>query len=136
MATFPAFNIGTGDQHTGLDLVCDKGDEIYSFSSGRVIFVGTTGGGDTGERPLAVEFVHSTDYTTHYGHVDAVLVNDGEEVLMGQLIALCGDTGTRWPHIHFQLGDHHGEPMDPFYDLINQEESINHWIIFNTPRNP
>lgn len=129
LALFPQFQPGTFDQHPGIDFACNSGDEVRAFAPGRVIFVG-----DTGRGALAVEMIHDNGYTTHYGHLSQVLVQKGDIVDRGDLIALCGQSGTDWPHIHFQMGDHTGEPIDAFHDVLGASgQTWNHWIQYNQP---
>jgi hypothetical protein len=121
---------GTGDGHTGLDILCDVGDDVFAFAPGRVVFAGQF---DHGAK--AVELVHPDGTYTHYGHLSLVLAEKGQHVSQNQLIGKCGMTGTAiWPHIHFQRGDRNGHPIDPFHDLFDPTgRSQNHWIEYNDP---
>lgn len=129
LALFPQFQPGTFDDHTGIDFSCNIGDEVRAFAPGRVIFVG-----DTGRGALAVEMIHRNGYTTHYGYLSRILVQNGQTVNRGDLVGLCGQSGTNWPHVHFQMGDEGGKPVDPFKDLLDTSgQSENSWIEYNQP---
>ncbi len=130
IALFPKYRPGTFDQHTGIDFECNTGDPVFAPGPGSVILSGPAN--DLGA--LAVEILHHSGFTSHSGHLSLTLVDSGEAVQRGQLIGLCGQTGTEWSHIHFQLGNRHGQPLDPFQDVVDPAtDSDNHWIVYNKP---
>ncbi|MCS6842454.1 MAG: peptidoglycan DD-metalloendopeptidase family protein [Roseiflexus sp.] len=55
----------------------------------------------------------ATGWTTAYGHLDAVLVSDGQEVQRGAQIGTVGSTGyATGPHLHYEVW-RHGVNVDP-----------------------
>jgi murein DD-endopeptidase MepM/ murein hydrolase activator NlpD len=47
---------------------------------------------------------HPEGYETMYGHASRLLVNEGEVVQAGQVIALTGNSGrSTAPHLHFEI---------------------------------
>jgi murein DD-endopeptidase MepM/ murein hydrolase activator NlpD len=54
-----------------------------------------------------------TGWTTAYGHLDAILVSDGQEVRRGDQIGTVGSTGyATGPHLHYEVWQH-GINVDP-----------------------
>ena len=88
--------------HYGVDLAVPQGTEVLCFADGRVSF---TGWGDINGYYLRVD--HADGFSTLYAHLSQILVKNGEEVSMGQVLAKSGATGeVSGPHLHFQLYDH------------------------------
>lgn len=55
----------------------------------------------------------ATGWTTAYGHLDAILVGDGQEVQRGAQIGTVGSTGyATGPHLHYEVW-RHGVNVDP-----------------------
>jgi murein DD-endopeptidase MepM/ murein hydrolase activator NlpD len=51
-----------------------------------------------------VEINHGNGYATRYAHNSRNLVNVGEEVSKGQIVALMGETGrATGPNLHFEV---------------------------------
>jgi hypothetical protein len=103
----------TKDHHLGDDLNgiggedSDLGDPIYAVADGRVLLAREGGSGwgnvvivlhayiENGER----KYVQS-----YYGHVEAMLVQAGEDVRRGQQIAKVGTGGGHYfAHLHFEM---------------------------------
>jgi murein DD-endopeptidase MepM/ murein hydrolase activator NlpD len=94
--------------HNGVDFAAPAGEDIISVGSGVVTFAGN--------RPsygLTVEIDHGNGYLTRYAHAQELLVEPGEIVNQGQLIALIGSTGrSTGPHVHFEIYKN-GRAVDP-----------------------
>jgi murein DD-endopeptidase MepM/ murein hydrolase activator NlpD len=100
-----------GTFHWGVDLAAPYGAPIYAAGDGVVLRAGpATGFGQ------AVYIQHANGDTTVYGHMEKILVTDGEHVHAGQEIALVGAEGeATGPHLHFEVhqGSEYGTKIDP-----------------------
>ena len=99
---------GEAGDHPGLDIAVPTDSYVRSAGVGQVV--------RTGEDPLYGFFVvleHPAGYETVYGHLSMILVERGQEVQRGEVIALSGSTGrSTAAHLHFEiLLD--GVPVDP-----------------------
>ncbi|EDN69849.1 Peptidase M23B [Beggiatoa sp. PS] len=85
--------------HRGVDLAASTGTPIFAVEEGIVMrskYVRGYG--------RLVEIKHGELYTTRYGHNSRNLVNTGDRVRKGQIIALVGSTGrSTGPHVHFEV---------------------------------
>jgi len=100
---------GRTEDHQGIDIRSPIGAEITATANGIV----TTAGWD-GAYGYTVVIEHGdSGYSTLYAHNSRVLVEVGERVLRGQIIALSGNTGqTTGPHLHYEVR-FHDIPQDP-----------------------
>ncbi len=94
--------------HKGLDIGGQLGQEIRSPSEGVVIFTGIRGGyGQT------VVVDHGFGLQTHYAHLSRIMVQVGQKLNRGDLVALMGSTGkSTGPHLHYEVR-RLGQPLDP-----------------------
>lgn len=85
--------------HTGIDIAAKNGANILAANKGTVIVAGWQGAyGNT------VIIDHGGGITTLYGHCSKLLVKNGDEVDVGQIIAKVGSTGwSTGPHLHFEV---------------------------------
>jgi murein DD-endopeptidase MepM/ murein hydrolase activator NlpD len=94
--------------HLGVDITAPRGSRISAPAAGRVTFVGwkiSLG--------LLIEIEHANGITTRYGHCRTALVNVGDRVTRGAMIATVGSSGlTTGPHLHYEVWDH-GNAVDP-----------------------
>lgn len=99
---------GTPDFHTGVDFAVPEGTPVHAAASGVVSFAGERGG-----YGLLVVVEHRGGFSTYYGHLSKILVEVGQYVEQGQVIALSGNTGlSTGPHLHFEIR-RQGRPIDP-----------------------
>lgn len=99
--------VGGSNFHTGLDIDGETGDPIYAAVSGLVKFSGWR----SGYGNLVILTSGDTDY--YYAHASELLVNEGEVVGTGQVIALVGSTGrSTGSHLHFEIRTA-GQSIDP-----------------------
>ena len=99
---------GFGTQHPGIDFAAKTGTEIKATADGRVILVAWD---DIYGRLVALD--HENGYTSYYGHNSKILVNLGDAVRRGQVIALSGNTGrSSAPHLHYEIRKD-DIPVDP-----------------------
>lgn len=90
-----------GWRHTGLDVACASGTNIYAAESGRVI---KAQGGWNGGYGIMIVVQHENGSQTLYGHLSKLYVQVGDEVTKGQTIAGMGSTGrSTGPHVHFEV---------------------------------
>lgn len=95
-------------RHEGLDFVGPLKEKILSPSSGTVILAGRFS--DYGN---AVVIDHGFGITTRYGHLSKVLVEKGQKVSQGDIIALQGSTGrSTGSHLHYEVR-YKNVPLNP-----------------------
>jgi murein DD-endopeptidase MepM/ murein hydrolase activator NlpD len=100
--------------HTGLDIAGNTGEPIHAAVSGTVVLAGWNGG-----YGLCV-IIKNGNTAYYYGHASALLVQQGQQVQEGQVIARVGTTGhSTGPHLHFEIRVDN-EPVDPLPLLQTQ----------------
>lgn len=91
----------SGEQkyHSGTDIGVNYGDDIVASNYGKVIWASWYGGfGNT------VILSHGAGIYTLYGHNSDIIVNKGDIVQQGDVIAKGGSTGySTGPHCHFSM---------------------------------
>ena len=101
--------------HEGIDLTAARGTNIYATADGKVIQAGYRPGG-FGKKVL---IDHGHGFETVYGHCDEVLVEPGQMVKRGEVIAKVGSTGlSKSPHLHYEVHVN-GKPVDPINYYAN-----------------
>jgi murein DD-endopeptidase MepM/ murein hydrolase activator NlpD len=84
--------------HPGIDIACAVGTPVTATASGDVIFAGF----DSTYGNMVV-IRHNDSISTVYGHNDKLLVQRGQKVAQGSVIALSGNTGVSTaPHLHYE----------------------------------
>ena len=90
---------GRKEFHLGVDLSGRSGMPVTSVGSGLVTWSGPNQGYGN-----VVEISHGNGYVTRYAHNKENLVNVGEKVERGQMIAIMGSSGrSTGPHVHFEV---------------------------------
>ena len=90
---------GKREMHKGIDIAGKEGAQILAVADGIVIWSGERKGYGN-----LVEIDHGTGYVTRYGHSKQQLVESGDTVRKGQVIALIGSTGrSTGPHVHVEV---------------------------------
>jgi murein DD-endopeptidase MepM/ murein hydrolase activator NlpD len=103
------------EAHRGIDIAVSEGTPIRAAGGGMV-----AGAAFDPEYGLFVLIEHPGGYQTMYGHASRLLVEAGQHIEPGEIIALAGSTGrSTAPHLHFELR-REGQLIDPF-NLINPE---------------
>lgn len=92
----------------GLLMRGQLGQDINAAAAGRVVY---TGSGLLGYGQLVI-IKHDETYLSAYGHLQAVQVNEGDAVLMGQHIATMGNGPAGTPMLYFEIRAN-GQPVDP-----------------------
>lgn len=86
--------------HGGLDIAAPSGTPVYAAASGKVIY------SDDGMRGYGnvVLIDHGGGVVTLYAHNSENLVDEGDRVVQGALIAKVGNTGhSTGAHLHFEV---------------------------------
>ncbi|WP_448615578.1 peptidoglycan DD-metalloendopeptidase family protein [Modestobacter sp. URMC 112] len=100
-----------GSMHWGLDLAAPLGTPILSAAEGVVLRAGAASG-----YGKAI-YIQDADGDVHvYGHMRHLLVEAGDVVAAGDLIAKVGNEGqSTGPHLHYEIhkGGINGKPIDP-----------------------
>ena len=111
------FNSRRMEFHKGIDIGCRIGTNVHSARSGEVVFSGY----EEGYGNLVI-VEHEFGYRSYYGHLSKILVNKGDSVQSGSLIALSGNTGrTTGPHLHFEIRKN-GRALNPMTFLIRKNQ--------------
>ncbi|MGY2080014.1 M23 family metallopeptidase [Modestobacter sp. SYSU DS0657] len=105
------FGYRWGTLHAGVDFAAPLGTPEYAVMDGVVLQAGPASG-----YGMAVYIQHPDGDVTVYGHMQEILVAEGQTVRAGDTIALLGNTGqSTGPHLHFEVhrGGLDGEKIDP-----------------------
>lgn len=100
-----------GTMHWGIDIAAPTGTPIVAPEAGVVLEAGPASGFGN-----VIYLQHESGDVTVYGHMSEVLVEAGQLVLAGEIIAEVGSTGySTGPHLHFEAyqGGLDGERVDP-----------------------
>lgn len=90
---------GSGNYHAGVDFNGPRGSDILSVADGVVSFSGRRSGYGN-----VVDIDHGNGYMTRYAHNSQNLVQPGQRVRVGQVIAKMGATGrATGNHVHFEV---------------------------------
>lgn len=94
--------------HKGVDLAMPVGQDVPSARRGEVVSTGELSG-----YGLTVVVKHDDRTSTRYAHLSRILVEPGQQVQAGQVIASSGATGrVTGPHLHFEVL-REGQAIDP-----------------------
>lgn len=97
-----------GEFHYGLDVANETGTPIRAAAGGVVIAAGWRG---TYGKAIIIQ--HDQVYRTLYAHNSRILVEEGQWVARGQVIAEMGSTGrSTGPHLHFEVHQNQ-KALDP-----------------------
>jgi murein DD-endopeptidase MepM/ murein hydrolase activator NlpD len=102
------FGIRWGKVHAGVDLAAPEGTPFHAVHSGTVKLARWYSGYGN-----AVVIDHGGGVETLYGHSSKLLVQEGQKVQAGQVIALTGNTGYSYgAHVHLEVHIN-GKAVDP-----------------------
>ena len=113
-----AFTVRWGQMHWGIDIAAPMMTPEYAAAAGTVLRAGTASGYGN-----VIYIQHLNGDVTVYGHMEEVLVTEGQTVGSGELIARVGSRGfSTGPHLHFEVwaGGLDGERVDPVGWLAEQ----------------
>ncbi|MEO1082354.1 MAG: peptidoglycan DD-metalloendopeptidase family protein [Pseudomonadota bacterium] len=97
-----------GNLHKGIDIGGARGAAVRATAGGRVVYAGS---GIAGYGLLLI-LRHNDEYLSAYGHNDELLVNEGDTVRAGAVVARLGSSGTDSVKLHFEIR-RSGRPIDP-----------------------
>ncbi|GAI17727.1 unnamed protein product [marine sediment metagenome] len=85
--------------HWGIDIGAPRGTNILASADGVVSYIGwNVGYGHT------LDIDHGFGFRTRYAHCQRILVEKGDFVKRGQVIAAVGSTGRSIaPHLHYEV---------------------------------
>ncbi|MFN7781582.1 MAG: peptidoglycan DD-metalloendopeptidase family protein [Lysobacterales bacterium] len=99
---------GRSHFHSGVDFNGPRGSDILSVADGVVVFSGRHPGYGN-----MVDIDHGNGYVTRYAHNQENLVDEGDRVRAGDLIAKMGSTGrSTGSHVHIEV-IHNGRTVNP-----------------------
>lgn len=109
-----------GEISHGITIAARKGTPVRAARGGEVIYAGDAIRGYG--RMILIR--HVDDYVTTYAHNSALLVNVGDRIERGQIIARVGDTGgVSQPQLHFELRQGR-KPLDPEGFLVGLPTTV------------
>ena len=85
--------------HKGVDIPGKVGAPVHALAAGMVVLAKNKPGFG-----YTVEIEHGNGYTTRYAHASKILVDVGDRISKGMIIAEVGSTGrSTGPHLHLEL---------------------------------
>lgn len=97
-----------GSGKKGIAIAGRQDSPVVAAAGGRVVYRGS---GLVGYGRLII-VKHNNNYLSAYGHNQELLVNEGDQVRAGQVIARMGSSGTKQVMLHFEIR-RNGKPVDP-----------------------
>ncbi len=108
---------GQWKQHDGIDIMANEGTPIKAFAAGEVDFIGRSP-----SYGLYVQVKHNNGITSFYAHCSELLVKKGQQIALGETVALVGSTGdVTGAHLHLEMKKD-GKRIDPlpYVETITQ----------------
>ncbi len=106
------FGVRYGRMHDGIDLSAPIGTNIHAAEKGEVIFADTQAAYGN-----IIIIQHDDEFITIYAHNDKNIVEKGDTVRAGDVIATVGQTGrATGPHVHFEIRKNN-IPRNPLFFL-------------------
>lgn len=100
------YGMRDGALHQGIDFTPGEGAEIQAIAAGTVRVASTTDSGGYGVNVYVDHVIDGEVVSSHYAHmlVGSLQVVDGQQVKVGDIIGLVGDTGRSFgAHLHFEI---------------------------------
>jgi hypothetical protein len=113
---------GAGRLHAGVDIAAPYGSPVFAAADGVVVAAGVKGG-----YGRFVQLRHAGGLTTLYGHLStwSARLAPGVMVPAGEQIAQVGSTGSSTgAHLHFEIRDGGGHPLNPEFFMNRQFASL------------
>jgi len=106
-----------GKLHKGIDVANSTGTPVYASADGVIEKAGWNNGGYGN----LVDIRHPDGSMTRYGHNSKILVQAGQQVHQGDIIAKMGSTGfSTGPHSHFEIHPTGKGAVNPITYLANR----------------
>jgi murein DD-endopeptidase MepM/ murein hydrolase activator NlpD len=100
--------------HRGVDISVPANTPFVAPANGVVTLARWDGGLGN-----AIKIDHGYGYQTAYGHLNKILVRQGQRVKRGDVIGLVGNTGlSTGPHLHYQVSVN-STPANPLRYVLN-----------------
>jgi len=107
--------------HMGIDFVGPRNTKIFSTAKGIVTLAKHSRRGYGNE----IVIDHGYGFSTRYGHLNKILVTEGQKIERGELIGFMGNTGrSTGTHLHYEVRLQN-RPVNPLYffsDDLTPEE--------------
>ena len=88
--------------YNAIDIGIPRGTTLFASAAGQIIIARASGWNGGYGKYIVISHYNGTQ--TVYGHLNEVLVNEGEVVYQSQVIGLTGNTGhSTGPHLHFEI---------------------------------
>ncbi|WP_416190578.1 peptidoglycan DD-metalloendopeptidase family protein [Neisseria sp. CCUG12390] len=97
-----------GGNNKGVDIAGNAGQSVVAAADGKVVYAGS---GLRGYGNLVI-VQHNSTFLTAYGHNQSLMVNEGQTVKRGQIIAKMGNTDAPRNQLHFEVRQN-GKPVNP-----------------------
>ena len=94
--------------NNGIDIVSADGSPVLAAAAGKIVYAGSGLRG----YGLLVILKHDEHFLSAYAHNSLLVVNEGDLVQAGQVIAHMGSTGTEMVKLHFEIRLD-GKPVNP-----------------------
>ena len=108
-----------GRMHQGTDFAAPIGTPVHAPAEGVVTFAGWASG-----YGRLIKIRHANGIETRYGHLNAIRVEVGQRVSLGERIGDIGNSGrSTGPHLHYEIRVG-GEPINPMIYLGAGEDVL------------
>ena len=107
--------------HYGMDFVAKTGTPIYATADGEVSIASKSFYG----YGKYVKISHNNDYYTAYGHMDKIMVKQGQVVKRGDIIGTVGNTGlSTGTHLHYEVifKNRHVDPINYYFHDLTADQ--------------
>jgi murein DD-endopeptidase MepM/ murein hydrolase activator NlpD len=105
--------------HQGTDFAAPIGTPVHAPAEGVVSFAGWASG-----YGRLIKIQHANGIETRYGHLNAIRVEVGQRVSLGERIGDIGNSGrSTGPHLHYEIRVG-GEPINPMIYLGAGEDVL------------
>lgn len=103
--------------HSGIDIAKAKATNLLSIIDGTVIKVNY----DLNGLGHYIIVEDKKGQSVLYGHCSSIMASLGDEVVVGEVIALVGSSGkSTGPHVHLEIKDSAGNKLNPYFYLSQE----------------